>query len=156
MIEIPKYGDIEDFLIKMVIVGNSGVGKSNILSRYVYNQFDLQCLATVGIELGTKIFKIEENVVRVNIWDTAGQERYKSMTYSYYKGARGAMIVFDITDIESFKNVDRWYKEIKEYAEKDTNIILIGNKSDLTYFRKIKFSIASEKADELGKSISIK
>ena len=90
--------EIEDYSIKVVIVGDSGVGKSNILSRYVHNEFSNDCRATVGVELSTKTFKINNKVVKIHLWDTAGQERYKSITGAYYKGAKGAMIVYDVTN----------------------------------------------------------
>lgn len=141
----------EDYSIKIVIVGDSGVGKSNILSRYVQNEFNQDSKATVGVELSTKTYQIGDQIVKVHLWDTAGQERYKSITAAYYKGARGAMIVYDITRPETFENVDKWFNEIREFGEKTVSIIMVGNKSDLKHQRGVETEKALEKASTLGK-----
>lgn len=139
----------EDFSFKFVIVGDSGVGKTNILNRYVRNTFLLDGKSTIGIELETKMFKIHDKIIKINIWDTAGQERFKSITSAYYKGAKAAIIVYDITNEKSFKNVDVWFKEIKDSTKQDINVILIGNKSDLEDNRKIITKAGIEKASNL-------
>ena len=139
----------EDFSFKFVIVGDSGVGKTNILNRYIRDTFLLDGKSTIGIELETKMFKIHDKIIKINIWDTAGQERFKSITSAYYKGAKAAIIVYDITNESSFKNVDVWYKEIKDSTKQDINVILIGNKSDLEDDRKIITKAGIEKASNL-------
>jgi small GTP-binding protein len=144
--EIKDFHEIEDFSIKIVLVGNPGVGKSNILSRYVQNEFNHDSKATVGVELLTKTYKINDKYVKANIWDTAGQERYKSITHAYYKGAKGAMIVYDITKKDSFNDVDKWIGEIKEHGEKNISIMLIGNKLDLSNLRSVTTEEALDKA----------
>lgn len=129
--------EMEDYSIKVVIVGDSGVGKSNILSRFVYNEFSNDCRATVGVELSTKSYKINNKIVKIHLWDTAGQERYKSITGAYYKGALGAMIVYDVTNKESFEHVDKWLKEIRELGGKKISVIICGNKTDLADSRQV-------------------
>ena len=140
----------ENYSIKIVVVGDSGVGKSNVLNRFVHNEFNHDSKATVGVELNTKSYKINEKIIKVHLWDTAGQERYKSITAAYYKGARGAMIIYDITKIETFKSVDKWYKEIKEYGDKTLIPMMVGNKSDLKHLRTVETDQAMEKAKNLG------
>ena len=121
----------EKFSIKIVLVGDSGVGKSNILNRFVNNEFVHDSKSTVGVELNSKSFIINNTVIKVQLWDTAGQERYKSLTSAYYKGAKGALIIYDLTKSESFKSVDKWFREIKDYGEKNVVTLLVGNKCDL-------------------------
>lgn len=142
--------ETEDYSIKIVVVGDSGVGKSNILNRYVHNEFNHDSKATVGVELNTKSYKINDKVVKVHLWDTAGQERYKSITAAYYKGAKGAMIVYDITKQETYKSVDKWYKEIKEYGDKSLIPMLVGNKCDLKHLRTVETKEALERAKILS------
>lgn len=140
----------EKYSIKIVVVGDSGVGKSNILNRYVHNEFNHDSKATVGVELSTKTYKINDAVIKVHLWDTAGQERYKSITAAYYKGAKGAMIIYDLTKTETFKSVDKWYKEIREYGDKTLIAMLVGNKSDLKHLRSVETSSGTEKAKSFG------
>lgn len=139
----------EDYSVKIVVVGDSGVGKSNILSRYAQDEFNFDSKATVGVELYTKTFKINDKYVKVHFWDTAGQERYKSITAAYYRGAKGAMIVFDITRPDTFNNVDKWFNEIKEFGEKNMQILAVGNKSDLKHLRAVDNKNAVAKAEIL-------
>lgn len=120
-----------DFLFKIVLIGDSSVGKTNIFTKYLNDEFDPDSKATVGVEFGTKNFKIEEKIIKVQIWDTAGQERYRSITNAYYKGAKGCLLVYDITNKTSFENIDRWLSELKNNSEENISIILVGNKSDL-------------------------
>ena len=122
-----------DLCIKIILVGESGVGKTNILTRFTKNIFDTESRNTIGVEFGTKIIKIKDHKIKLQIWDTAGQERYKSVTVAYYKGSRGALIVYDISRKESFNNVSRWLNDIKKNGELDISIILVGNKTDLIH-----------------------
>ena len=140
--------DHYDFIFKIVLIGDSGVGKTNILSRYINNQFSLTTQATVGVEFGSKIIKKGEKLIKLQIWDTAGQERYKSITKSYYKGAKGALIVYDISRKESFLNVDKWIGDLKEFGENDLCIILVGNKCDLDNIRQVQTDEVSKKAEQ--------
>ena len=152
--EVDNHDHQEDFSIKYVIVGDSGVGKTNILNRYIRNSFYLDGKSTIGIELETKIFKIQDKYIKLNIWDTAGQERFKSVTQAYYKGAKGAILVYDITRENTFNSIDAWFKEIKESAISDMNLILIGNKSDLEDKRKVSINAGIEKATNMGNFFS--
>lgn len=127
----------EDFTIKVVIVGNSGVGKSNLLSRFVQNEFSNDSRATVGVELLTKSYRINKKIIKLHLWDTAGQERFKSITSSFYKGSKGAIIVYDITNRESFTQTDKWLSEIKDLADRKIDVIICGNKCDLEQKRKV-------------------
>ena len=136
----------EDFKLKVVLLGDSGVGKTNLISRYVTNKFEEDTKSTIGVEFFCKTYKVNnDKIIKVEIWDTAGQERYKSITSVYYKGAKGAFIVYDITSKKSFDNIDKWINEIKEKNNNDVKLIIIGNKVDLDNGRQISFEEAKNK-----------
>ena len=139
-----------ELLYKIIIIGDTCVGKSNILSRYLKDEFREESKSTVGVELGTKYLKIKDIGAKLQIWDTAGQERYKSITSSYYKGSHGCFIVYDITNEKSFENVDNWFKQAQKEASKEVSIILVGNKCDLESERKIPKEKGEEKAKALN------
>ncbi len=120
-----------DLSLKLIIVGDSSVGKTNILTRYTKNLFNTDSKATIGVEFGSKIININDHKIKLQIWDTAGQERYKAVTVAYYKGSKGAFIVYDVTNKSTFDNLDNWINDIKKNGDKETCIILIGNKTDL-------------------------
>ena len=143
----------ETYKFKVVVVGDSGVGKTNLIKRFVSNEFKSDSKATVGVEFLSKNFIINGEIFKIEIWDTAGQERYKSITTAYYKGAKGAMIVYDVTNQTSFDNVDKWYNEIKEKASKNINLIVIGNKNDLIDKKIINSESSIEKAKSFGIAI---
>ena len=143
----------ESYKFKVVVVGDSGVGKTNLIKRFVSNEFKSDSKATVGVEFLSKNFIINGEIFKIEIWDTAGQERYKSITTAYYKGAKGAMIVYDVTNQTSFDNVDKWYNEIKEKASKNINLIVIGNKNDLIDKKIINSESSIEKAKSFGIAI---
>ena len=126
-----------DFLFKMILIGDSSVGKSNILLKYLKGEFDQNSRATVGVEFGTKSIALNGKRIKIQIWDTAGQERYKSITSAYYKGAKGALIVYDITKRVTFDNIDKWITDLKTNGDENITIILIGNKSDLEDEREV-------------------
>ena len=138
-----------DMIFKLVLIGDSFVGKTNIMSKYLKNEFHEDSKATVGVEFGSRQFNIEGHVVKAQIWDTAGQERYKAITSAYYKGAKGAFIVYDITRKESFDNVTKWAEQLKSTADKNLTIIIIGNKTDLEDQRQVKTEEGQNKANEL-------
>ena len=135
-----------DVLFKIVLIGDSFVGKTNIMSKYLMNEFHEDSKATVGVEFGAKKFDIEGKSVKAQIWDTAGQERYKSITTTYYKGAKGALIVYDITRKETFDSVDRWISELLNSGDKNMTMLLIGNKCDLDNQRQVTKEQGEEKA----------
>lgn len=141
----------EEYKFKVVVVGDSGVGKTNLIHRFVNNTFNKDSKATVGVEFLSKTFIINKEIFKIEIWDTAGQERYKAITAAYYKGAMGAMIVYDVTNQNSFDNVNRWSSEIREKASKNINLIMIGNKIDL----KDNIAVNSEMSQEKAKSLNM-
>jgi small GTP-binding protein len=143
-----------DMIFKVVLIGDSGVGKSNILLRYLKNEFSFESKATVGVEFGSKRFDIEGYKVKAQIWDTAGQERYKSITNAYYKGAKGALLVYDISRRETFDSVDRWIPDLKSNGDEQVTILLIGNKCDLEEQREITKEEGQNKAKLYSKFIS--
>ena len=118
-------------MIKLIIVGDSGVGKSNLLSRFTRNEFSLDSKSTIGVEFATKSIVAEGKTIKAQIWDTAGQERYRAITSAYYRGAVGALLVYDLTKHATFENVERWLKELRDHAEANIVVMLVGNKSDL-------------------------
>ena len=132
----------DDLKLKLVLLGDSGVGKTNLISQYMTNTFHHNSKATIGVEFFTRTYEVNDKIIRLEIWDTAGEERYKSITSVYYKGAKGAFIVYDITSRKSFNNVDKWIEEIKEKTSKDIKLIVIGNKIDLNNEREITFEEA--------------
>ena len=139
-----------EHLYKIIIIGDSGVGKSNILGRYLHNEFRQDTKSTVGVEFGSKKVKVGESNIKLQIWDTAGQERYRSITSAYYKGSKGCFIVYDITSNQSFDDVEKWYEEIIKKADKGTSIILVGNKCDLENERKVTIEMGQNKAKNLN------
>ena len=139
-----------ELLYKVIIIGDTGVGKSNILSRYVKDEFSSNSKSTVGVELGIKFLKIKNTNTKIQIWDTAGQERYKAITSSYFKGSNGCFIVYDITSESSFNNIENWYAEIQKETSKDIPILLVGNKCDLEDERKVPIEKGKEKAKNLN------
>ena len=134
---LPSVGQEPDYLLKIVLIGDSGVGKTNLLSQFVRNQFNPDSKTTIGVEFATKTIQIGGNTVKAQIWDTAGQERYRAITSAYYKGAIGAMLLYDITSSISFNALNKWLKELRENSDSNIVIMLIGNKCDLTDFRSI-------------------
>ena len=139
-----------EMIFKIIIIGDSTTGKTNILSRYLNNNFDKNSKATIGVELGSKSFKIKNDTINCQIWDTAGQERYRSVTTAYYKGAVGALVVYDTTNKESFQNVDNWITDLRNYADKKVSVILVGNKNDLENEREVKKEQGEIKSKDYG------
>ncbi len=138
--------DEYEMIFKVVLIGDSGVGKTNLLSRYLRNEFDYDTRTTVGVEFGVKKLEIDGTKVKVQLWDTAGQERYKSITNTYYKGAKGALLAYDITRKETFENVNKWISELQTHGSKEINIFLVGNKIDLKDERQVSTQEGNEKA----------
>jgi len=142
----PQY----DYLLKYLIIGSSGVGKSSLLLRYIDDKYSNEHIVTIGVDFKIKTLNIKNKKTKINIWDTAGQERFKGITGSYYKGASGVMVVYDITDAESFNKVNDWLIEIEKNAPNAVYKILIGNKSDLLDDRKITYDQGKDLADTYG------
>ncbi|KAL6873602.1 hypothetical protein ACP4OV_013684 [Aristida adscensionis] len=121
----------EDYVFKIVVIGDSGVGKTQLLGRFTRDEFFLDSKSTIGIEFQTRTVDIARKRVKAQIWDTAGQERYRAVTSAYYRGALGAMLVYDITKRRTFEHAARWVDELRAHADKSIVVMLIGNKADL-------------------------
>ncbi|KAH7855416.1 hypothetical protein Vadar_024604 [Vaccinium darrowii] len=141
-----------DYLFKIVLIGDSGVGKSNILSRFTRNEFCLESKSTIGVEFATRTLQVEGKTVKAQIWDTAGQERYRAITSAYYRGAVGALLVYDITKRQTFENVLRWLRELRDHADSNIVIMLAGNKADLNHLRAVSDQDARLLAEKEGLS----
>ena len=132
-----------DTLVKIVIVGDSAVGKTNLLSRFSLNKFDDSTRNTIGVDFSAVDLNIKGQKIKAQFWDTAGQEKYRSIASAYYKNAQGVIMVYDITRRETFQNIDNWWDELKEQGEPDISMILIGNKNDLEAERTVTIEEAS-------------
>eukprot|EP00268_Persea_americana_P022310 TRINITY_DN2219_c0_g2_i1.p1 TRINITY_DN2219_c0_g2~~TRINITY_DN2219_c0_g2_i1.p1 ORF type:complete len:215 (-),score=44.55 TRINITY_DN2219_c0_g2_i1:434-1078(-) len=141
-----------DYLFKVVLIGDSGVGKSNLLSRFTRNEFCLESKSTIGVEFATRTLQVEGRTVKAQIWDTAGQERYRAITSAYYRGALGALLVYDVTKPTTFDNVSRWLKELRDHADANIVVMLIGNKTDLKHLRGVATEDAQSFAEKEGLS----
>ncbi|GJV79540.1 Ras-related protein Rab11C [Tanacetum coccineum] len=142
-----------DYLFKIVLIGDSGVGKSNILSRFTRNEFCLESKSTIGVEFATRTLqgiKVDGKTVKAQIWDTAGQERYRAITSAYYRGAVGALLVYDITKKQTFDNVQRWLRELRDHADSNIVIMMAGNKSDLNHLRAVAEQDGQSLAEKEG------
>jgi len=142
--------DDYDYLFKIVLIGDSGVGKSNLLTRFTKNEFNLESKTTIGVEFATKTMSAEGKVIKAQIWDTAGQERYRAITSAYYRGAVGALLMYDITKYQTFANVEKWFEELKNNAEPSIVVMLVGNKSDLKPLRAVSQEEATAFAEKHG------
>ncbi|PIO75079.1 Ras family protein [Teladorsagia circumcincta] len=138
-----------DYLYKIILIGDSGVGKSNLLSRFARNMFSIESKSTIGVEFSTRTIVIDGKRIMAQIWDTAGQERFKTVTTAYYRGAQGALIVYDITKPSSFDSCQQWLSDLREQSER-VSVVLVGNKTDLRDTRKIPQDIAKKFADDNG------
>nr|AFK46874.1 unknown [Lotus japonicus] len=141
-----------DYLFKIILIGDSGVGKSNILSRFTRNEFCLESKSTIGVEFATRTLQVEGKTVKAQIWDTAGQERYRAITSAYYRGAVGALLVYDITKRQTFDNVQRWLRELRDHADSNIVIMMAGNKSDLNHLRAVSEDDGGALAEKDGLS----
>jgi len=144
--------DEYDYLFKVVLIGDSGVGKSNLLSRFTRNEFNLESKSTIGVEFATRSIQCDGKTIKAQIWDTAGQERYRAITSAYYRGAVGALLVYDISKVVSFENVERWLNELRDHADSNIVIMLVGNKSDLRHLRAVPTETAADFAKKHGLS----
>merc|ERR1712199_129095 len=120
-----------DFLFKLLLIGDSGVGKSCLLLRFADDTYQESHISTIGVDFKIRTIQLEGKTIKLQIWDTAGQERFRTITSSYYRGAHGIIVVYDITDEESFNNVKTWLEEILRYACEGVNKLMVGNKCDL-------------------------
>ncbi|XP_069946997.1 ras-related protein Rab-1A [Cherax quadricarinatus] len=142
----PEY----DYLFKLLLIGDSGVGKSCLLLRFADDTYTESYISTIGVDFKIRTIELDGKTIKLQIWDTAGQERFRTITSSYYRGAHGIIVVYDTTDQESFNNVKQWLQEIDRYACENVNKLLVGNKCDLTHKKVVDFQTAKEYADSLG------
>jgi len=142
----PEY----DYLFKLLLIGDSGVGKSCLLLRFADDTYTESYISTIGVDFKIRTIELDGKTIKLQIWDTAGQERFRTITSSYYRGAHGIIVVYDVTDQESFNNVKQWLQEIDRYACENVNKLLVGNKCDLTNKKVVDYTSAKEYADQLG------
>lgn len=145
-----RQGAEYDYLFKLIIIGDSGIGKSCLLNRFADDVYTDAYISTIGVDFKIRTIEICSRVCKLQIWDTAGQERFRTITSSYYRGAHGIVIVFDITNPETFSNCEMWLTEVQRYANDQARRILVGTKSDLVDRRKISFADAQEFAAKHG------
>uniref|UniRef100_A0A7S4P7G3 Uncharacterized protein n=1 Tax=Paramoeba aestuarina TaxID=180227 RepID=A0A7S4P7G3_9EUKA len=120
-----------DYLFKLLLIGDSGVGKSCLLLRFADDTYTESYISTIGVDFKIRTIELEGKVIKLQIWDTAGQERFRTITSSYYRGAHGIIVVYDISDQVTFNNVKQWLQEIDRYACENVNKLLVGNKCDV-------------------------
>ncbi|XP_039289430.1 ras-related protein Rab-4B-like [Nilaparvata lugens] len=137
-----------DYLFKFLVIGSAGSGKSCLLHQFIENKFKNDSSHTIGVEFGSKIINVAGKSVKLQIWDTAGQERFRSVTRSYYRGAAGALLVFDMTNRETFNALANWLSDARALASPNICILLVGNKKDLEAEREVTFLEASQFAQE--------
>lgn len=137
-----------DHSLKVVAVGESGVGKTCLLVRFVRDTFEENGQSTLGVEFMSKIIETEKHRIQLQLWDTAGQELFRSVTRGYYRGSAGALLLFDLSNRDSFENVEKWLQDVKDVARDDVVLILIGNKSDLEGKRQVTHDEASDFAQK--------
>lgn len=137
-----------DALFKLLLIGDSGVGKSCLLIRFTDQVYAESYISTIGVDFKIRTIEMDNRQIKLQIWDTAGQERFRTVTSSYYRGAHGIAAVFDITDALSFTHIAHWLEEINKYASEDVERLLLGNKCDLAQKRAVSEAVAREFAAE--------
>jgi len=139
-----------DYLFKLVLIGDSGVGKSCLLLRFADDNFTDSYISTIGVDFRFRTITINDKTVKLQIWDTAGQERFRTITSAYYRGADGIIMVYDVTSMESFDHVEEWLNEVERHANESTSKLLVGNKADLVDEKQVSEEVAQRFADKLG------
>ena len=135
-----KDGRKPDYLVKVIIIGDSGVGKTNLITRFCENHFKQTYVATIGVDFKIKSLVLNDKKFKMQIWDTAGQQRFKNITQTYYKGAAGIILTYSLTDTTSFSNIERWMTQIESNAPENVSKVLIATKEDLQNERTVTFN----------------
>jgi Ras-related protein Rab-1A len=138
-----------DYLFKILLIGDSAVGKSSLLMRFVDDAFAESYISTIGVDFKIRTMDVNGKIIKMQIWDTAGQERFRTITASYYRGAHAILIVYDVTDTESFRNIEMWISECERYANSNIIKILIGNKTDCNK-KVVTYEMGCALADKYG------
>ncbi|XP_018411166.1 PREDICTED: ras-related protein Rab-8A isoform X2 [Nanorana parkeri] len=141
-----------DYLFKLLLIGDSGVGKTCVLFRFSEDAFNSTFISTIGIDFKIRTIELDGKRIKLQIWDTAGQERFRTITTAYYRGAMGIMLVYDITNEKSFDNIKNWIRNIEEHASADVEKMILGNKCDVNEKRQV----SKEKGDKLASEYGIK
>lgn len=136
----------QDHLFKLIIIGDTGVGKSCLMKRVMDNEFKTEHQVTIGVEFGSFGIKVEDKVIKLQIWDTAGQESFKSVTRIFYRGAHCVFLTYDVTREDTFANLSQWLSEVKQHATEDVRIYMVGNKSEMEEQREVTYERAVEMA----------
>lgn len=140
-----------DYLVKLLLIGDSGVGKSCLLLRFSDDSFTTSFITTIGIDFKIRTIELDGKRIKLQIWDTAGQERFRTITTAYYRGAMGILLVYDVTDESSFNNIRNWIRNIEQHASDNVNKILVGNKADMDESKRaVPTSQGQALADEYG------
>lgn len=141
-----------DYLFKLLLIGDSGVGKTCILFRFSDDAFNTTFISTIGIDFKIKTIELQGKKIKLQIWDTAGQERFHTITTSYYRGAMGIMLVYDITQEKTFDNISKWLRNIEEHANEDVEKMILGNKCDMDDRR----IVSKERGEQIAKEHGIR
>ncbi|KAJ1721698.1 GTP-binding protein [Coemansia erecta] len=147
----PQKNTSYDYLMKLLLIGDSGVGKSCLLLRFSDDQFTPSFITTIGIDFKIRTVEVDGKRIKLQIWDTAGQERFRTITTAYYRGAMGILLVYDVTDERSFNNIENWHMNVEQHASEGVNKILIGNKCDIEERR----AVPKEKGQALARELNI-
>jgi len=144
-------GSVESYqFYKLVLVGDAGVGKTSLLLQFTDQIFSDRQVANIGVEFKVRLIEIDGEMHKLEVWDTAGQERFRTITSSYYRGATGVIVVYDVSDRKTFENVKQWFTEIEHWAEESSTRILVGNKCDLIDKREVSFDEGKMVARDRG------
>ncbi|XP_032402152.1 ras-related protein Rab-15-like isoform X1 [Xiphophorus hellerii] len=139
-----------DVLFRLLLLGDSGVGKTCMLRRFTEGEFDPSHISTIGVDFKMKTIEIDGLKVRIQIWDTAGQERYQTITKQYYRRAQGIVFVYDITNLPSFQHIAKWASDVDEFAPDDVQTVLVGNKADEEFGRQVTKDQGKKLAETYG------
>ncbi|KAM9410336.1 ras-related protein Rab-8B [Pholidichthys leucotaenia] len=141
-----------DYLLKLLLIGDSGVGKTCLLFRFSEDAFNTTFISTIGIDFKIRTIELDGKKIKLQIWDTAGQERFRTITTAYYRGAMGILLVYDITNDKSFDNIRNWIRNIEEHASSDVEKMILGNKCDMNEQRKV----SKERGEKLAIDYGVK